>query len=155
MLPTPESLHFGLFLFSECKVYNFTGEKNNKKKKQHPPPPPKVSFALLSFKPPWWGRGRECDCHQESMGRPFLVSRMHDVPGSCSTPTRKASLQEPGGGQKKEPESIISSPPAPTPHPQPPLLLNPLIFPKKLSQAFPQTQTAIREILLPDGLFFP
>lgn len=53
MFPTSKSLCFGLFLFSECKCI-FSLEKRKKRAL-------KVSFALLAFKPPRWGRGRGCD----------------------------------------------------------------------------------------------
>lgn len=82
---------------------------------------------------------------------PFPVSQTHDVLASCSNPVRKASLRELGGGPEKGAWKCYllssSSHAAST--------TDPLSFPKKPSQAFPQTQTAIREILLPDGLFFP
>lgn len=91
-------------------------------------------------------RGSEFSCPPSSLH--CGASQICDLLASCGSPAST------GVAQEKDPEHVTSSPPAPTPHPQLPLSFDPLIFPKKLSQAFPQTQTAIREILLPDGLVF-
>lgn len=88
MLPIPQTPRFGLFVFPECKI-EAEGEALE------------VNFAA-HLQAPMVGQRKRVGLFDHG------VSQMCDILASHSSPAST------GVAQKKDPESVISSPPAPT-----------------------------------------